>query len=400
MKDSSTTPITAPLRVKGWCPGALRPMAASDGLVVRVRPPGGRLSGAQAQGLAALALRFAQPQLELTNRANLQMRGVQPAQHGALLDGLRGLSLVDADATAEARRNVQVQPLWTQGDPTPELARELGELLVRDDAPLLPAKFGFAVDTGQRLCLRSALADVRLERYGDAVLVWADGANHGRVVLWSEAASAALALARWFLASGAAQQGRCRMAEWLRCAPLPPEWQSVPVPCVTTAAPSLGVQAAGHLLGLAFGLVEASTLAALGRCGALRLTPWRCLLLETSGPVPLLPELITDAWDSRLRVAACTGAPGCEQAADTDESTRALALALAPLVPFGQILHVSGCPKGCAHPRATTTVVTTERGLDLIWRGTAANRPDRCGLDRSTIERLLQQPELTHAAQL
>ena len=31
-------------------------------------------------------------------------------------------------------------------------ARELGELLVRDDDPLLPAKFGFAVDTGERLC--------------------------------------------------------------------------------------------------------------------------------------------------------------------------------------------------------------------------------------------------------
>lgn len=400
MTDSSTTPPRASLRAKGWCPGALRPMVASDGLVVRVRPPGGRLSGEQAQGLAALALRFAQPQLELTNRANLQMRGVQPAQHAALLDGLRALGLLDADAAAEARRNVQVQPLWTQGDPTPVLARELGELLVRDDAPLLPAKFGFAVDTGERLCLRGALADVRLERHGDAVLVWADGSDHGRVVTWAEAAPAALALARWFLASGAAPQGRGRMAEWLRCAPLPPEWRTVPVPGVTTATPGPGALAAGHLLGLAFGLVQASTLAALGRCGALRLTPWRCLLLQTSGPVPALPDLITDAGDARLRVAACTGAPGCEQAAATDESTRALALALAPLVPAGQTLHVSGCPKGCAHPRATTTVVTTGRGLDLIWQGTAASRPNRCGLDRSAIERLLQQPEFPHAAPL
>jgi precorrin-3B synthase len=154
------------------------------------------------------------------------------------------------------------------------------------------------------------------------------------------------------------------------------------------------------LLGLAFGLVQASTLAALGRCGALRLTPWRCLLLETSGPVPALPDLITDAGDARLRVAACTGAPGCEQAAATDESTRALALSLAPLVPAGQTLHVSGCPKGCAHPRATTTVVTTGRGLDLIWQGTASSQPNRCDLDRPAIERLLQQPEFPHAAPL
>ena len=29
--------------IKGWCPGALRPMQSGDGLVVRVRPFGGRL---------------------------------------------------------------------------------------------------------------------------------------------------------------------------------------------------------------------------------------------------------------------------------------------------------------------------------------------------------------------
>ena len=29
--------------IKGWCPGALRPMQSGDGLVVRVRPFGGRV---------------------------------------------------------------------------------------------------------------------------------------------------------------------------------------------------------------------------------------------------------------------------------------------------------------------------------------------------------------------
>ena len=36
--------------IKGWCPGALRPMQSGDGLVVRIRPRGGRLSPAQAVG--------------------------------------------------------------------------------------------------------------------------------------------------------------------------------------------------------------------------------------------------------------------------------------------------------------------------------------------------------------
>ena len=34
--------------IKGWCPSALRPMQSGDGLVVRVRPRGGRLSAEQA----------------------------------------------------------------------------------------------------------------------------------------------------------------------------------------------------------------------------------------------------------------------------------------------------------------------------------------------------------------
>ena len=36
--------------IKGWCPSALRPMLSGDGLVVRLRPRGGRLSSAQAVG--------------------------------------------------------------------------------------------------------------------------------------------------------------------------------------------------------------------------------------------------------------------------------------------------------------------------------------------------------------
>ncbi|MFO6421601.1 precorrin-3B synthase [Hylemonella sp. W303a] len=396
--NGACAPVRA-VQVKGWCPGALRPMAAGDGLLVRVRPRAGRLSGEQAQGLAALALRHARPELELTNRANLQLRGVQAAQYPALLEGLRSLGLLDASAEAEARRNVQVQPFWTDADPTPALARELSDLLARDDAPSLPAKFGFAVDTGPHPCLRGALADVRLERHGDAVLVWAQGAQHGRVVAFADAAAAALALARWFLDFGAVDPGCTRMADALRRQTLPTAWTTVPVPPANDQAPALGPHAAGQLLGLPLGLVHARTLAALGQRGGLRLTPWRCLLLETGGPVPAWPELITASDDARLRVAACTGAPACEQAARSDVAPRALALALAPLVPAGQRLHVSGCAKGCAHPRAATTLVATEQGLDLIWNGTAASRPDHRGLNPETVTRLFQPFPPSHAAQ-
>ena len=65
--------------IKGWCPGALRPMASGDGLVVRIRPHGGRLSAAQAAGIAAAALAHGNGEIDLSARANLQLRGIAPA---------------------------------------------------------------------------------------------------------------------------------------------------------------------------------------------------------------------------------------------------------------------------------------------------------------------------------
>ena len=45
----------ASIEVKGWCPGALRPMLSGDGLIVRIRPFCGAFSLEQARGLADLA---------------------------------------------------------------------------------------------------------------------------------------------------------------------------------------------------------------------------------------------------------------------------------------------------------------------------------------------------------
>src|SRR5689334_21370364 len=98
--------------VKGWCPGALRPMESGDGLVVRVRPFGGRLEAAQTAGLAELAGRYGNGLIDVTSRANLQIRGVDEQGHLPLLEGLAELRLLDPDADIEARRNILVTPFW------------------------------------------------------------------------------------------------------------------------------------------------------------------------------------------------------------------------------------------------------------------------------------------------
>ena len=96
--------------IKGWCPGALRPMASGDGLVVRVRPPLGRLTPAQAGAIAGAALAHGNGIVDLSARANLQLRGVTEASHGPLISDLRAEGLIDPDIQTESLRNLIVTP--------------------------------------------------------------------------------------------------------------------------------------------------------------------------------------------------------------------------------------------------------------------------------------------------
>ena len=180
--------------VKGWCPGAHRPMMSGDGLVVRVRPRLARLDRAQALCLAALAQRFGSGVIDLTSRANLQIRGVAEADHEALLQELARLHLLDADASLERRRNVLVTPFWHAGDLTERLTLAL--LAALPALPELPAKVGFAVDTGAAPLLGGASADVRFERGSSGLILRADGAARGRPVTEQDAIPALLEMAR------------------------------------------------------------------------------------------------------------------------------------------------------------------------------------------------------------
>ena len=122
---------------------------------------------------------------------------------------------------------------------------------------------------------------------------------------------------------------------------------------------------------------------------ALRVTPWRMLLIEGIDAMPDLPGLITQPDDPLLRVIACTGAPGLparprsRRARWRDRWRRSL--------PTEVVLHVSGCAKGCAHPGAAAfTLTAQDGGFDLIRDGHARDaavraRPDGRLPRRSTL---------------
>jgi precorrin-3B synthase len=366
--------------VQGWCPGALRPMLSGDGLVVRIRPDLGRLTPAQARGIADAARAFGNGQIDLSARGNVQLRGVSDATHPALIEALTALGLIDPDSEAEQRRNILVTPFADAE--TLALAAQMQVALAQ--MPALPGKFGFAVDTGPAPVLSGIAADIRAERAADGQLILrCEGAALGAPV--TDLAVAAVALAQWFVAAGGVSEGRGRMAALIARGAVPPgalAGRLAPAPAA--APPGPGLRAEGALLGFAFGRMQAETLAALAALGPLRVTPWRMLLVQGLRQLPDLPDVIRAAGDPIRRVEACSGAPACLQGL---APVRDLARRLAPQVPPGKRLHVSGCAKGCAHPgRADITLVATAAGFDLIRNGTAAAQPDLRGVPADVID--------------
>lgn len=374
--------------IKGWCPGALRPMQSGDGLVVRIRPPLGRLTPTQAAAIAEASETHGNGIIDLSARANLQLRGVTEASHQPLIDDLRAHHLIDPDIETESLRNLIVTPFRELA--TRSLAATLTAALAR--MPKLPGKFGFALDTGPRPILTQASADIRVERAVDGRLILRpDGHPLGQPV--TDLAQDAIAMANWFTASGGATNGRGRMAALIAKGIAPPNCTLAPAEPLPTPTP--GLHPDGALLALAFGQMRAETLHKLAELNReIRPTPWRMLLLAGATELPAIAGLITDPADPILRITACTGAPACPQALG---DTRQLARQLAPHLAAGQTLHISGCAKGCAHPSAAgTTLTATGQGYDLIRNGTAHDTPSQRNLSPQAILDHLKAPNAPH----
>lgn len=357
--------------VRGWCPTAWRPMAAGDGLLVRVRPRLARLDRDGMLALCAAAARHGNGQIDVTNRANLQIRGVTDTTWQTLLADLVALDLIDADPQREARRQILVAPDWSAGDDTHRIATELERRI--DELPALPGKFGFAIDAGPAPMLTGAPADLRLERAASGTLMLrADGRDTGMAVAAGGEVDALIALADWFVATGGHEAGR--LARHIVSLPYWAAGDDHP------AAPAKSLVTGRHPVGAAqplpFGRIDAETFGAAldaSRAFAVRTTPWRILLIEGADCAP--------APDPLAAVDACVGAPACPQAS---VETRALATRLAPFV-AGR-LHVSGCAKGCARAAPAAIVLTGRDGrYDLSFDGRAGAPPAHGGLDAAHI---------------
>ncbi|MEV6983285.1 precorrin-3B synthase [Sphaerisporangium sp. NPDC051017] len=135
------------------CPGALQTHPAADGAVARVRVPGGLLTGERLAELGAACAALGSGVVELTSRANVQVRGLDGPGAELFAERMAAIGLLPS-ATHERVRNILASPLaGLDGRGLIEVAplvRELDEALVSHPALAdLPGRFLFAVDDGR-----------------------------------------------------------------------------------------------------------------------------------------------------------------------------------------------------------------------------------------------------------
>lgn len=419
---------TAP-QIKGWCPSAWRPMLSGDGYLVRLHFSCGIVTSDQAHAIAALAQRYGSGQIDLTRRANLQIRGVAQEQIAALQAELLAKGLVASDAESDTP-NVIASPLAGR-DPQAVLdvrwlVRQLEARWAADArARGLPAKFCIAVDDGGRLSLRDVGADIAFEACvadGNICFAAQIGGSAVGFVATEEIEQTALAFAGAFVKLRNAQAPHARRMRDLV--------DEIGAEAVLASCPALGRASANletrpqavdgrappgrevvgliadDVLGVAapFGSLHADQLALVGELAKgyaddeLRLTPWRAVLIPAIAPSALnrvaaecaRAGLITDPSDRRRHVQACAGAPTC---ASASVATRDIAAALVPLLGPEHTLHVSGCAKACASSAgATITLFGRDGRFDLVTNGRASDVPTQFGLSpeeaRIAIERI------------
>ena len=338
--------MTAAPAIKGWCPTLLSPMQSGDGWLARVKPSAGRISAKAARLITDAARRHGNCHIDLTSRANLQIRGLSPHSADVFAETIIRAGLASTNPSLEAIRNVMASPLGPDDSSAAfdlhALARDIEAILAEEPALwVLPSKFCILVDGGGVLPIQAIVADIMVRPGEGALAVQLDGGTLAALCAPSALAETVRALALAFLRLSAERSEKPRR---MRALVVAVGEEAIFAEAGLTTPPSAGLkseakspigfiplryQARGAFgVGLPFGRIEADALHALADIserhgdGNLRTTPWRALLLTgiaAADAKRLADEvtalgLIAEPTDPRLNIFACVGAPDCRSA--------------------------------------------------------------------------------------
>lgn len=369
------------------CPGALHAVEAVDGLLARVRIPGGYIATRAFRALADLAEHNGDGNLDITARASLQIRGLTRATREGFAVGLASAGLLPS-TDHERVRNV-VASTFAGYDATElvdvrPVVRAFDAGLVRDpELAKLPAKFVVAID-GCGLAPVDPRADLGLRAMRIGVEVrfafTVGGVDTGTSVAIADGAALLLGAARTALAVARGIRGddrTWRIVASRTASPRAPQPRGIVVAHddgFRTIVPSVPL---GRLTA-----AQARVLATLAdEFGAeIRLGAWRGVALvgiarpRVDDAVAALARigLVLDNMDGFDGLAACAGPSGCASAladvrADAvDFASRALDWQ--PM--FAWTMHVAGCEKRCAmRGGADVDLIARADGYEVLAAG-------------------------------
>jgi ferredoxin-nitrite reductase len=398
------------------CPGLFSPTSAQDGILSRIRVPGGILNGMQCEAIATLSNQYGNGLVQVTNRANLQLRGLEAKLPSDALQHLQAVALAAPVPDLDWIRNIMSSP--TAGiDPqalvdTRPLVRKWNRTLMsRPDFAVLSPKFSVCFNGGEKVDVGDRPNDITL------IATKIEGSIQFRLHLSTgergespqdvgvnvkegEAIALLTALTevyRDYILEQSSQRKpprlRVLLKDWgveryLRTVsqqidfPLKTEtenWNRLnPIPYA-----HLGIhpqqQAGLSYVGvsLPLGQLQTQQLRALAnlskQCGdgSLRLTPWQTVIVPNVLTLQVtqvqqqieVVGLQTHATHSSSAMVACSGTSGCSAAvADTQRHAQVLMAHLGrSLVLDCPInIHFSGCDKSCAqHQAGDITLVGT-----------------------------------------
>jgi precorrin-3B synthase len=332
------------------CPGVLVLHPARDGLVARIRLPGGYADAARWRDLARLAATFGDGAVDLTARGNVQLRGLRAADADALAAAAFAAGLLPS-AEHDRARNLTASPLaGLAGRPALRgLAAALdAALLAAPELAALPGRFLFALDDGtggaslaaSDLGLRSAGGRASAGLISDGPAeggfdLFVAGRQAGVRVPVDEAVAAVLAAARAALAAGVGDNVT-------RIAALPDGGQSI----ASAAGGTLGAPAAPDTrlpLGLVPGTYPGEVVVVAARLG--RLTGEQIAVVAE---LVAVGEIVRVGVAGRLVIPLGAGAAGAALARLGDAG-----LIVAAADPMGDVTACSGaaCDRSLADVR-------------------------------------------------
>ncbi len=394
--EAGVTPV-----IRDACPSVHEPFAQLDGALVRIRVPGGLLSSRQVRRIAETASAHGTV-LEITSRANLQIRGVRTGAHHLLVEELVAAGVTLADAAADARRNVMASPMAgldpCEVSDTRALTVAVAEVLVMAGGAGLSPKFGVLLDGGGAVHVRGRRQDICLGAVRTREGSWGyevrlaqplpegETAEPFVVVHPGDAAGlieAAVALMADYPAAGGRMSGLVTLLGAEKVLNLAAASHDIQLAEVAGGdverAPGPSLRPLGPLPQHDPGHVSVGAMPVLGRLSGqelasvasvaeefcdregeadIRLTPWRSIVLphvqrqRSSSALHELEQLgwAVDVTDPALSVVACAGSTGCPSSfTDTQRDARAMVEALRTATTrSGFSVHFSGCSKRCA----------------------------------------------------